>query len=128
MAQGEEREKVKVIIAGGRKINDYATLKRAIKDSGFEITEVVSGGAFGVDSMGERYAGDNALPLEVFSARWDIHGPAAGPIRNKQMAEYADALILIWDGASKVSKSMLKFAKENNLKIFNVVLGVTNGS
>jgi len=115
---------MKVIIAGGRKINDYAFLKKCIKDSGFEITEVVSGGAFGVDSMGERWASENGVPIKEFPANWGLHGKAAGPIRNQQMAEYADALILIWDGVSKGSRNMLHQAKVQKLKILNNIIDV----
>ncbi len=34
------------------------------------------------------------------------------------MAEYADKLILIWDGSSNGSKHMKKQAKKHNLKIY----------
>jgi hypothetical protein len=113
---------MKVIIAGGRKINDYSFLQKTIKTSGFDITEVVSGGAFGVDSMGERWASENGVPTKEFPAQWGLYGPAAGPVRNRQMAEYAEALILIWDGESKGSANMLKEAKNKNLKILNVII------
>ena len=43
---------MKVIIAGSRNFTDYKVLQDAIKNSGFKITEVVSGGAKGVDSLG----------------------------------------------------------------------------
>lgn len=53
------------------------------------------------------------FPIKKFYPDWGKHGKAAGPIRNKQMAEYADALLLIWDGESKGSKNM----KEEMLKL-----------
>lgn len=78
-----------VIIAGPRTIIDYELLLNAIKLSDIEITEVVSGNAKGVDSLGERYAKENNIPLKVFPADWKTYKKAAGPIRNSGMAQYA---------------------------------------
>lgn len=47
------------------------------------------------------------IPVKRFPADWDRHGRAAGPIRNCQMAQYADALIAIWDGKSRGTKNMI---------------------
>lgn len=44
---------MKVIIAGSRTLHSYDLVVRAVKDSGLQITEVVSGGARGVDRLGE---------------------------------------------------------------------------
>lgn len=92
---------MKTIIAGSRTIRDMAILGRAIRNSGFTITEVVSGGARGVDQLGERWAKVHSIPLLRFLARWEEHGKAAGYYRNEQMANHADQLIAIWDGKSK---------------------------
>lgn len=78
-----------VIIAGPRTIIDYELLLNAIKLSDIEITEVVSGNAKGVDSLGERYAKENNIPLKVFPSDWKTYKKAAGPIRNSGMAQYA---------------------------------------
>ena len=44
---------MKVIVTGSRIINDPAVVERAIDESGFTITELVSGGARGVDRLAE---------------------------------------------------------------------------
>lgn len=107
---------MKVIIAGSRDLEDYELLVKTIKDSGFEITEVVSGCARGIDRLGERYAEENDIPLKLYQARWDMYGRAAGPIRNKEMASYADALIVLWDGKSKGTAHMIGQAGTMGLK------------
>ena len=38
-------------------------------------------------------------------------------IRNKEMAENAEALIAFWDGESKGTKAMIEIAKNKNLKV-----------
>lgn len=57
------------------------------------------------------------LQLNTFPADWNKHGRAAGPIRNEEMAQYADALIAFWDGKSRGTKSMISLATEYSLKI-----------
>lgn len=111
---------MKVIIAGSRDIVNYNMVKDIIDNSDFVITEVVSGMARGVDSIGIRYAKENNLPLTCFPASWDKYGKASGPIRNQEMAEYADALICIYMSDSKGSKDMIKKAIDNNLHIYAI--------
>lgn len=109
---------MKVIIAGCRNFHNYKTLLDAISESGFEITEVVCGGATGVDALGEKWAKEHNIPIKYFPADWDKWGKAAGPKRNKQMSEYADALIALWDGMSRGTNNMVFYATKNKLKVF----------
>ncbi len=84
---------MKTIIAVSRDVIDHALVSKAILDSGFKITEVVSGGANGVDYLGEKWARENKIPLKIVNADWNMYGKAAGSIRNSLMAKYAEALI-----------------------------------
>lgn len=97
----------KVVIAGSRDITDYELLCSEIAASKYNITEVVSGTARGPDQMGEKWAIDRLIPVKRFPADWKKHGNAAGPIRNKEMAEYCDMAIILWDGESKGTKNMI---------------------
>lgn len=99
---------MKVIIAGRRDINDYSLVIKAVEHSSYKITEVVSGGATGVDTLGEQWAKANNVSIKQMKADWNRNGKAAGPIRNSQMADYADAAIVIWDGQSPGSKNMIE--------------------
>ena len=106
------------IIAGGRNIENYAWLLMAIRESGFEITKVVSGGARGADKLGERWARVNGVPVEVFEAEWDKYGNSAGPIRNEKMGRVGEALIALWDGKSRGTKHMIDTANRLKLRVF----------
>ena len=108
---------MKTIIAGSRGIDDFAIVSKAIVDSGFEITEVVSGTARGVDLEGEGWASLNEVPIKRFPADWSL-GRGAGHKRNAEMAEYADALIAIWDGKSPGTRNMINEAAKKGLKIY----------
>jgi len=100
---------MKLIIAGSRHLTDIdsAGINTLIEYCEIEnVTEIVSGAAKGIDSVGEQYAKDYNIKLTTFPAQWDRFGKAAGYIRNKEMAEYADELLLIWDGKSRGSSNM----------------------
>jgi hypothetical protein len=110
---------MKIIVAGSRDFNDYLLVKYTILPftSKLEDVEIVSGGAKGADRLGEILANDNKYKLKIFPADWDKYGKSAGYKRNKQMAEYADALVAFWDGESKGTKMMIELAKQMNLKV-----------
>lgn len=118
---------LKAIVAGGRRLNTDELpiwlVSDAINKSGWLplISEIVSGGCRGIDLAGEQFASDYNIPVKRFLPDWSI-GKAAGPIRNGQMAQYADALILIWDGRSRGSASMKKLAEQKGLKIYEYLV------
>ena len=82
-------------------------MENAIEARGMasQVTEIVSGGAKGVDRLGEWYARQRGLPCKAFPAQWAKYGKSAGPIRNAEMAEYADYGVAVWDGVSKVMET-----------------------
>ena len=106
---------MKVVIAGSRGVTDYALVCEAVEESGFTITEEVSGKEpTGVDALGERWAGDNGVPVKPFEPDWHRYtnkgagwSNPAGKIRNRKMAEYADAAVIIWDGTSPGTRDMI---------------------
>jgi hypothetical protein len=116
---------IRIIVAGSRSINNYEFVREVILKTLCEWKiflfvddiEFVSGGCrTGVDSLGERFAKINEYEPKLFLPDWSI-GPRAGPLRNAEMAKYATHLILIWDGKSNGSASMLREAKSNFLTI-----------
>lgn len=109
---------IKGIIAGSRNITNYELVALAVDMAPFVIGEVMSGGARGVDALGEKFARVNNLPLKVFPANWKKYGRGAGHIRNAEMADYADVLIAVWDGKSKGTLSMIRLANKANLRVF----------
>lgn len=108
---------MRTIIAGSRYITDPAIVAAAIEESGFEITEVVSGACRGVDTLGEQWAKERGIPVKRFPAAWRRDGRAAGPIRNRLMATYADALVAIWDGKSAGTRNMIETAQQRGLEV-----------
>lgn len=116
---------MKLIIAGSRDLNpSYHIILRKLEEVEWftKITEVVSGKARGVDRAGEEFARQYEIPVKEFPADWDKYGKAAGPIRNRQMAEYADALLLIWDGRSPGSKNMKKEMERLKKPVHEIIM------
>lgn len=122
---------MKVIVAGSRTLNLQPTIENVITSAfnkwlaadpdnwtKYMRPEIVSGGAMGVDFCGEVYAKKAELPLTVMKADWEKHGKAAGPIRNSQMAEYADALIAVWDGKSKGTLDMINQMRKRDKLVY----------
>ena len=107
---------MRVVIAGSRDITDYVRLCKLIERSGFEITEVVSGMARGVDRMGQRWAVAHGVPIKEMPANWEKYGKRrAGPIRNRAIAEYCDAGIILWDGKSPGTRDMMNQLRNRDL-------------
>lgn len=113
-----------VIIAGSREFNDYTMLENisygilmannAIKD---EIT-ILTGGARGADTLGEKFAKEYGYKSVVIEADWDKWGKRAGYLRNLDMADWgdcADLLIVFWDGKSKGARHMIEIAKNRDI-------------
>lgn len=105
---------MKVIIAGSRTLHHLQPVhqRQALKlIDMFEelygpITMVVSGTATGPDKIGEYYAKLTNIDIAQFPAQWDSHSKAAGIVRNDEMADFADAAIILWDGKSRGTKHM----------------------
>ena len=116
-------KKVNIIVAGSRSFDDYKLLKEKcdyyLSDAlakGYDI-EIVSGTAKGADKLGEQYAKERGYHIAYFPADWKTYGKRGGYIRNQQMANFSDALILFWDGSSRGSKHMLDIARNKGLAV-----------
>lgn len=113
---------MRVIVAGSRTIKDKVLVAQAIQESMFVVTEIVSGGAAGVDHCGKVIGNEMGIPVRRYLPDWGKYGKAAGPIRNQVMAENADALVLVWDGVSPGSKSMREIALSKKLLLYEKIV------
>ena len=128
-----------MIIAGGRNFSDYTKLRKetlaAIKTCATEfyncdrinkdLVTIVSGHANGADKLGEKFADEFGLRLQLFPADWS-KGKGAGYARNSEMAKFASdedcngALVAFWDGESRGTKHMIETAEKCGLRVFVV--------
>ena len=75
-------------------------------------TEVVSGGAKGVDTYARFFAEGHNLPLTEFRPEYNKYGKSAPIIRNKQIVEYSDSILAFWDGKSKGTQHVICYARK----------------
>lgn len=113
---------MKIIIAGSRDITDYDVICRVMQDvvSGWDISEVVCGMSDGVDLLGKRWAEERSIAVKEFPANWGLLGKMAGPVRNKEMVDYADVLVAILHKNSKGTLNCVQHAMNKPLKNIHI--------
>lgn len=118
---------MKIVIAGSRTFGDdpkhrdlcfsvMDTIREMRHNHGDEV-EVVSGTARGADKLGEEWARAHKLKLFLFPADWEKFGKSAGYRRNEEMARFADAAVIFWDGHSRGSQHMINLARQYELRL-----------
>lgn len=113
-----------LLVAGSRDYCDYDEFKQVMDytHNKYHIDKIVSGGARGADSLAERYAKENNIPIKVFPAKWSVYGKSAGFIRNADMHNYLSLFedrmcLCFWDGQSHGTAQNFKLCKKNNTKL-----------
>ena len=123
---------MKIAIVGGRDFSDYELLKstlikylykrRNMKDEIIESKDfadtIVSGGAKGADTLGEKFAKEYGFKTEIYLPNWNLYGKQAGFIRNISIIENADIVFAFWDGKSKGTQHSINLAKQKNKELY----------
>ena len=99
---------MKLAIVGSRKLTNIS-LDLYINS---EVDEIVSGGAIGVDFCAAEYAKSKGIRLTEFLPQYEQYGRAAPILRNQKIVDYADEVLVFWDGESKGALSVIKYAKK----------------
>ncbi len=87
-----------------------------------ETTEIVSGGARGVDTSARYYAQKNGLKLTEFLPDYDKYGKIAPLVRNLEIIDYADEVYAFWDGASRGTKYVIENCRRKKKKVHVLML------
>lgn len=81
------------------------------------ITEIVSGGAKGIDFCARRYAETNGVKLTEFLPEYEKYKRSAPLKRNIQIIEYSDLVLAFWDGESRGTKYVIDNCKKRGVPI-----------
>ena len=81
------------------------------------VTEIVSGGAKGVDSCARAYALENGIKLTEFLPEYDKYGRSAPLKRNITIIENADLVLAFWDGVSHGTKYVIDNCKRMGVPV-----------
>ena len=82
-----------------------------------DTTEIVSGGAKGIDTCARKYAISHGIKLTEFLPEYSRYGRGAPLKRNLKIIEYADVVIAFWDRQSKGTKNVIENCKKLNVKV-----------
>ena len=107
---------MKVAVIGSRELK-VNNLEKYLPE---EVTEIVSGGARGIDTSAREYALKNNIKLKEFLPEYEKYGRSAPLKRNMQIIDYADMVLAFWDGKSKGTKFVIDSCKKmgKGVKIF----------
>jgi cysteine synthase len=105
------------LICGGREFEDYALMEKALRALILhpEDAVVIQGAARGADTLAARWAQCNGVPCEAYPANWELHGRAAGPIRNQQMLDEGKPDVVIAFPGSAGTRDMVMKARKAGL-------------
>lgn len=99
---------MKVAVIGSRNLS-VENLGDYLPD---DTTEIVSGGAKGIDTCAKKYAKSNGIKLTEFLPEYNKYGRSAPLRRNISIIEYADLVLAFWDGKSRGTKFVIEHCKK----------------
>ncbi len=88
-----------------------------------ETTEIVSGGAKGIDACAREYAQRQGLKLTEYLPEYGRYGRGAPLKRNIAIIENADLVLAFWDGSSRGTKYVIDNCKKRNIPVEIHMLG-----
>ena len=75
-------------------------------------SEIVSGGAMGIDRCAKEYAIANHLKLTEFLPEYERYQKRAPLVRNRRIIDYADSVLAFWDGTSKGTRFVIETCRK----------------
>lgn len=114
---------MRLAIIGGRDFDDYGKLAVTIHNHFYlvQITEIVSGGAKGVDSLAKKYARQYLnIKYTEYPAEWGKYGKSAGFRHNQTIVDNCDMILAFWDGMSRGAVDTIEKAKRAKKPTFIV--------
>ena len=106
-------EKMKVAIIGSRSLINVEISKYIPEN----VTEIISGGAIGIDTLAEEVADKRRISKSIIRPEYDKYGKKAPLIRNKEIVKRAELVIAFWDGKSRGTKFTIDYAKKLNKEV-----------
>lgn len=82
-----------------------------------ETTEIISGGAKGVDSSAKEYALSHKIKFTEILPEYQKYGRYAPLKRNLEIIRNADIVLAFWDGKSKGTKFVIENCRKENVNI-----------
>lgn len=87
------------------------------------VTEIISGGARGIDTSAREFARARHLKLTEFLPEYQKYGRSAPLIRNITIIQNADLVLIFWDKKSHGSKFVIDNCRKRNIPFVVYVKG-----
>ncbi len=104
---------MKLAIIGSRGLNNVEIANYLPQ----EVSEIVSGGANGVDLLARKLAQEKGIQLIEFLPNYSRYGKGAPLVRNEEIAAYADEALVFWDGRSRGTAHILRLFEKLHKKV-----------
>lgn len=116
------RKSIRVLVCGGRDYADYQMLSNTLRHISeiMPISAIIHGGAKGADSLAHNWAQWRNVPVERYDAEWDLHGNAAGPIRNQRMLDEARPNLVVAFPGGTGTNHMVTIAKAAGVRVMDL--------
>lgn len=112
---------MRVAIIGTRNITEdiYSKIEDHVP---MNCSEIVSGGAKGVDTIAEIYAKKNNIKFTCFRPDYETFGSKAPIVRNEKIVNYSDYVLAFWNYKSKGTMNVIQSCLSHNkpVKIITV--------
>ena len=104
---------MRVAVVGSRNI-ELVNLEEYLPE---DVTEIISGGAKGVDSCARAYAREHGIKLTEFLPDYRRYGRGAPLRRNLTILEHVDLVLAFWDGQSRGTKFVIDNARRMGVEV-----------
>ena len=98
---------MKVAIVGTRTLT-VGNLEKYLPEG---VTEIISGGAKGIDTCAREYAIQNGLKLTEYLPNYKRYGKGATHVRNADIVENSEIVLAFWDGRSRGTLETIKMCR-----------------
>ncbi len=104
---------MRVAVIGSRGLT-VPDLERYLPDG---VSEIVSGGARGVDTSAAAWARAHGVPLTEFLPEYETYGRRAPLLRNLTIIDYSDLVLAFWDGRSRGTAFVIEKCRERGVPV-----------
>ena len=109
----------RILVCGGRDfqrpVDVWHILDKLRREHGH--FELIEGGARGADRDARGWAESRGVPCITVEADWELHGKAAGPIRNAKMLRLQPDLVIAFPGG-RGTRNMIEQAQQAGVQVW----------
>jgi len=109
---------MKAIVCGGRDFSDSEYLESCLDKCRvwWGLTHIIHGGARGADDLAHRWAKSRGLVVYRMVAHWDLHGKAAGILRNREMLQQEPQIVIAFKGGAG-TENMITISRQAGVPV-----------